>query len=299
MEERAGRRPTLGPRPPDPSGMIPEVLPVIMDQYAWPVKYLHGHYGLKAQVKRVTGARGALPELTRALDSMGQFYMNPIQLNREGKALGEKSWDKVKRAVLAFMGFAMQHGDAFASLLCYIDPGLLLMYLAFLRARGVGKSTLLFHLEVTEKVVAWLCATGSLATAATVNEGRLAAYTTWRKRLHAQISENLVMVRVPRSVEALMQQGRWLDADLPAVEVERARLAVVKALEEGRVGDLDVAIHNTLFCCMCFGYMPPLRPSILISLVGPDYKGPCLHKDCQNMGTCPGNRLVWKGGERF
>jgi hypothetical protein len=49
-----------------------------------------------------------------------------------------------------------------------------------------------------------------------------------------------------------------------------------------------------------FGWMPPLRASVVMSLQDFGYQSPCLHPDCQHPDVCPGNRvrlLDPEGGE--
>jgi aerobic-type carbon monoxide dehydrogenase small subunit (CoxS/CutS family) len=108
-----------------------------------------------------------------------------------------------------------------------------------------------------------------------------------------------------------MEEGRWMEApDL----LERVQAAYSKAIstlelmEEGKATRVQAAIvvHDVLFCTMCFGYMPPIREtSILTSLQRPSFEG-CAHPSCQHKATCKGNRVFqtakgeacfWRGGE--
>jgi hypothetical protein len=40
-----------------------------------------------------------------------------------------------------------------------------------------------------------------------------------------------------------------------------------------------------------YGYLPPIRPSVLISMQLPTYRGPCIWPSCQHKDACKGNRL--------
>jgi hypothetical protein len=52
-------------------------------------------------------------------------------------------------------------------------------------------------------------------------------------------------------------------------------------------------IMQAAMCCLLFGFVPCMRPNMVVSLHVPGYEGPCTWPDCQHKHRCKGNRLVW------
>jgi hypothetical protein len=81
--------------------------------------------------------------------------------------------------------------------------------------------------------------------------------------------------------------------------VQAAAAALVQQQQQqqagaGRTCCLAKALQvmHAAACCFMFGFVPPLRPSVLLSLQVPSYTGPCKWKGCQD-SMCRGNRLEW------
>jgi hypothetical protein len=53
-----------------------------------------------------------------------------------------------------------------------------------------------------------------------------------------------------------------------------------------------VQVMHAAACCFLYGFVPPLRPSVVLSLQVPTYTGPCRWPGCQD-SSCKGNRLEW------
>lgn len=98
----------------------------------------------------------------------------------------------------------------------------------------------------------------------------------------------------------MVRQGNWLEA--PALL--RCCKAVKEAAEEamqsvcesdGDGGDgpdmMDVAwkVQTAIICMSTFGWLPPLRCSVLLNMVAPEHADEgCLHESCQHPHRCPG-----------
>lgn len=56
------------------------------------------------------------------------------------------------------------------------------------------------------------------------------------------------------------------------------------------------ALHDVAMGCFMFGWLPPLRPFNIRTLLVPSFKGPCPCVDCQYPDQCKGNRLYITNG---
>ena len=289
-----------GPPPPAFNGVIPQDLPTTLPTD--PPR--DGHhplqrtkYGLSQLTGKVAWAQEALDGgVTEGLRVMEVFFTTPINTMRHSSHLGANTWPKHVRGIMCFLAFVLLHVGVMPSLLCYLDAHALVAYLAhLLQTRGVGKATLCFHVETALKVVEWLMATGQVVAASGVNAGRVGGYKQWLLTLNNQLRLNVVQPREGRGVADLQEQGRWLDAGVLMVEVKHVVDGALQALSQGGAWTVNLAaqVMNAALCALCFGYVPPIRPSIIISLVLPGYLGPCIHQDCQHPRCCKGNRLEY------
>jgi hypothetical protein len=294
------QQPLNGPLPPAFSGVIPMHLPYTLPTQ--PPLDLHpalkgSRYGLSELNRlKVPGAKEGLHGVREELQQMEVFSTTPINTKRISfTALGAETWTKLEGGIMCFLGFVLLQVKVMPSLVCYMDGQALVLYLAYLmHVRGVGKATLAFHVDTASKVMEWLKADQKVME---VNAGRMEEYLKWLQTLNQQIRHNVVQPREGKGVTDLQEKGRWLDAKLLLKEVQHVVDAAMQALsiKEQQGGPNTVAlaaqVMNAALCALLFGYVPPIRPSILISLVMPTHKGPCIHPDCQYPLTCKGNRL--------
>jgi hypothetical protein len=85
-------------------------------------------------------------------------------------------------------------------------------------------------------------------------------------------------------------------AALTAAPPPAAAAAVVWQVQvAGIPPTLTTTMHimQAAMCCLLFGFVPCMRPSMVVSLHVPGYEGPCTWPDCQHKHRCKGNRLVW------
>ena len=77
----------------------------------------------------------------------------------------------------------------------------------------------------------------------------------------------------------------------------------LEALRRVRANPMNLkacrALHDALMLCFSIGWVPPVRVSCLVSLLLPDYQGPCTHRNCKNKQGCEGNRVYWLAGGKL
>jgi hypothetical protein len=262
--------------------VCPDTVPV------WQGEPPQGQYGLST----LQSAKGEVLNTAMGwLQQLQQWSTSPIRLSRprETQMLAASSWAGVQGEVLRFLGFAHLHrGVEQPTLHHYLNGFLLVDFISFLQARGVQPQNLADAVHQAERAVTFLAHTNRLSLA---DMQLLPSYRGWLANLAWQLGSNLVPAPRPTLSEQL-QQGTWMepqDLMLCLHQVMEAATAV-----EHKVGiSLSASIQNmqAALCCSMFGWVPPLRPSVLISLQHPDYKGPCLHPDCQHPLKCKGNRV--------
>ena len=118
-------------------------------------------------------------------------------------------------------------------------------------------------------------------------KAQLIQYQNWLHALKSQVCEYLPQCAYSLSAPALVDATDLLK--LLIVFKDSAWTAYQADLAQYGHATYDSirGIHDaTMLCCM-FGWVPPMRVSMLISLVRPDQKHQCLHASC----TCAGNYL--------
>ena len=187
------------------------------------------------------------------------------------------------------------HGIRVPSPAHYLQPHLLTSFISFLMKREVDKPQLLHHLTTALRVVSWL----------RVSQPTLPKHSKlldWLKTFSSQIARNM-RPNPTKGLEALQDEGKFMPAEqlLPLVLAVRERALALAdiALGPAATGPRRVAaakaIHDACLVCMLFGFLPPLRPSCVVSTLRPGCSPQlCLHPDCQHPTLCAGNRLVWR-----
>jgi len=251
------------------------------------------------------------------MDSMRQWQQGVFQADRptELVRLSETSWSCLVQRVNEFMGY-MWHvqGQANPRLVHYLHATAFVHFISFLQSRGLNKPSLLKATHAAIRVVSWLGSRAALEGGG--NTPRCEKVGSWLQNMHTQLRCNLQMrPKLNHHPEALKEQGKWMDAPNLVLRVDGVRAQAVAGLaslalsssmgeeqqqqQQQDVSEVEVAgwVHDALFACMCFGYMPPLRSSTLISLTFSPPGGvaqPCMHPDCQQQlqaAGCLGNRV--------
>jgi len=267
---------------------IQERLPVHLPTDPYTSQQLTSRYGLST-------LEGGVPQqLQSQLDAMGQWACSDIQLNRPPSmhALALTTWEGVEKEVGRFLGFCVVHAGVQEPQLHHALNGwLVVRCIAFMRARGVQPQQLYDLVGNVGRVVTYLHATQQLQG---IPAPLVAGYHHWLSNLGIQL------FRLPAppkpSKEALEQQGRWLKPNMLLVCMcrlynEAAALVQQQAEPDDEpVVSTAVQVMHTIMCCFLFGFVPPLRPSIVVSLQLPSWEGGCTMQGCK-IQDCKGNRL--------
>jgi hypothetical protein len=262
----------------------------------------HSKYGLLSitpaskQARQVAMVAGDLRQLER-------WSRAPVQLNRPealGAALAASTWDNTKSSIHLYLGYCYHHQQVSGTVLeLYTDAQLFVAFASFLMARDVGKEHLLKQIEVANRVLWWL----ELVKLGQQHNVRLERLRAWLATLRLQLGRNYVPIDKPSREPADLQLlGKWMEAPVLAAKVEAVRqraLAALATLPESYQQRRAAAelVHNAALAMMLFGYIPPLRPSCIISTTLPSYQGQCQHPDCQHRRHCRGNRFERQGSK--
>jgi len=227
-----------------------------------------------------------------------QWLTTPIMLSRPANmtVLAASTWEGYKGETNQFLGYCRKfQGVSQPTLHHFLNGHLVLHYVSFLRARGVQPIGLATSVANAKRVVTYLASTHQLSAAC---QTKLEGYQAWLGNLSTQLAHNL-QSRPPPSLEQLTQQGRWLQPSQLLRHVEQVHKAASNMLpgpstSSNPTREDAITIMEACLCCGLYGYLPPLRPSILITLQRPGYQGPCLWPNCQLKHSCLGNRLEWE-----
>lgn len=262
-------------------------------------------YGLRHVGSR---ARGLLAGVRPEVAEFRAWCMAVMVPHRPAwvEKLSSSSWAKVEKGLHQYLGFCYHYQSVHAPRLHhYLRGPYILAFYEFLQLRGVSKANLLQHLYTACRVTAWLEGKlqqqGDLVPAAAARE---LGGEVWG--VHTQVARNMHSPPMKNEGQLLAVGGWMLPGDLlhrvTAVRTKALRmLAAYRSGGEGSPSKVEVAaqLMCAILCCMLYGWMPPQRPSVLVSLMLPSYAGPCMSLDCQlsrREAPCGGNKLSWVEG---
>jgi hypothetical protein len=227
-------------------------------------------YGLTT----LQSARGEVLDSVMAwLQQLEAWSCAPLRFDRprEISMLAASSWAGNKGEILRFMGFIHLHkGVQEPKLHHYLNGFLLAEFISFLQARDLQPQQLADAVHQAERVVAFLAHTGKLSSA---DYQLYPTYRLWLANMAGQLASNLQPAPKP-SLQERLQQGTWMKAEDLMVCMQQV-MDEATAVEDRVDSDMDAAkqVQYAAFCCSTFGWVPPLRGSVLISLQHPDYSG--------------------------
>jgi hypothetical protein len=246
--------------------------------------------------------RAQLVHIRVALDQFELWCTSIIQLNRPQHLLMLRSctMEGTRAEVLRFLGWCLKYGQVTQPRLKHMLNGHLLVgFLAFVRARGINRANLASYVSTTIRVVTWLQVTGQLTR---IDTPRLPTYMGWLHNLQHQLRHHISPQPSP-SLTQLISQGRWMQPKqlMKCMDqvYKQARAVVLDAAAAGFTVDSllrpqVVQVMEALLCCLFFGYIPPLRPSVAISLQRPGYtgEGHGQHPSVRACRACAANRVL-------
>lgn len=190
-----------------------------------------------------------------------------------------------------FLGYLLRHEDiAEPSVLHYLNAFIIVRYAKYLVERGVSRRAISDQMHHAVRVVTWVAGSGRLPPGNT--PAQAASYLELLRLLQHQLRCNLQQPQ-PKPVPDQLTPEQLTFYIGQAHE--RAAAAAQRALQpDGRLTDQEaVDLMYTTLACFFWGFLPPMRPSVVLQLLRPEYRGPCRHPSCQRPEGCMGNRLSW------
>ena len=266
------------PQPPYPD--IPDSAPTLPKQ----------PYGLTAQDCSLWS-----PELDSQLDSFSTWCTRPANLARISKVASKQTMKNVLCTVRCFLGYcarSLKLSGSMLTLAACLQPQLIA---AFARAKmqtGQEQQTVVKINDHLQRVLKWWAAPAQqLSAAERINLRQL---QTWLHDIGKIIQLSIPPKR--KSRDQLAEEGQWLGAGELVKAIDDARKEAVEELSsvlapgsaETPTTRLCRQVHDVILACMAFGYMPPIRPSCLVSL--PFDSRACTLCD---VAGCRGNTLTF------
>lgn len=216
------------------------------------------------------------------------WLTNPVQLERNGKALAPRTLQNITTHIYQYLGFLHIHMKrAKPTLQDYMDLDAFLSFIAFQKAKGNVYTTVQHQIHSASKVLTYLDARGGQA-----QSNAIRAIKQQLTRLDSQLATLLPKPKM--DIGELQAANKWVDSSEVVLRNEQLRVKALQALAEDQpnctVGTARVLHDACLANCM-FGYMAPIRLVSLRILQLPS-TSKCLYAGCLIHG-CKGNRLEW------
>lgn len=306
---KAPPKPPTGPAPEAPQHLpesIPDSSPI--DPEPWKQQ----RFGLKT-IKPKKKADALLNRLAKGFVAFKKWATSPIVMSRVTVGqLSAIAYDRTCRNIHQYLGFIYRfHNVSHPTFMHYLNAHLFVAFLAFcIHVRGIDKAALLAHIYAAYRVVSWLIATNRIPS----SEANVGCQQ-WLLTLYKQAKKNLVPIckddrstkraskSLPPHILTRILVGIVEDADIKTLLYSLWLYGGMHGPPPTPKVELAIIMHNALFAAMFWGYIPPLRPSIVMSLMVPTTsQRACPHPSCQRPELCKGNRLEWinnKKGIRF
>lgn len=249
-------------------------------------------FGMGFQAARNPDAALEFAVVDDQLDELQGFVCDDYDFARPNgyRKWVQTSWTTGKYQLLQFTGFLFAYMSIRHPRIQHaLNAALVIAYVSFMLARGVHQRTVAQHVQAITKVVVYLGSTGQLSP---WSQELLPTYLIWLHRVSSQLDASSPPT-IPATPEELMEEGRWLPAPQLALIMQRLydKAMVVAAKQHWSVGDAVFVMHACICCCL-FGFIPPLRSSVIQSLLAPGFSGRCPHVNC-TYDRCCGNVLRW------
>ena len=251
----------------------------------------HFHYSLPQYLQH-------MDPLYSQVTLFSSWCTTPLQLDRQSRAICQRSLGNVMADVLLFLGFLhyfmtdAERGHAVLSLSLARDAELLAAFMSFMQHKGSALSTLTQTISHLRKVLEWLA-----VTAVDLQQGRrVEQVADWLSRLSRQLSQTMPKKR--KDPVDLQEMGQWMDASDVVQLHERIRTTALSfcPLAPRLCSPWQAQqLHDACLVNLSMGYLPPVRPTCLISIQVPDPESRCMKQDCK-LRDCKGNRLELKDG---
>lgn len=214
------------------------------------------------------------------MEAFMAWLSQPIQLDRKGAPLADRTQLNVTKHVWQYLGFLQLHlSRDQLSLWDFLDLEAYAAYISFHRARGNEYSTIVVHFTSAKQVLQYLASIRASAIPRVQNAKE------WISRVQRQLGQ-------------LMTKPAADPADLPPAHhivrlVDSFRQATLRSLPlDSQPWSLEQAraVHDACLACCMFGYIPPVRLLCLRTLQMVGTTG-CHWPGCKRP-RCEGNRLA-------
>lgn len=272
------------------------------------------HYGLAAVAPTLVDG-----PIAGELEELREYLTTKFILNRpkgvKMVSTNETTWYNNKRAILQFMGFAVlyRHHQLPRLSIYRDDFNTWLAFISFLLERKVEGINFYVAANVARRVLAFLQhkATQLGTPYSTEEVARHEKQLKYIESVSSQLGPENNKAKLDK--EELEAQGKWVDAVEIVYFTEQvanaAKLALrliggaPKAFVVGKDGLRPAAltarkVHDAALVSFNFGYMPPIRPTVLCSIRHPSMahvdSAACKAAGC-TVKQCRGNRLEQRG----
>ena len=244
------------------------------------------------QMKMLYGLRDPVPRHIRLeFEAYDQWCKRDIQLDRSerySRAIGWQTAESQRKRVFAYLGYVFEFSDrdmGELSLSAYAEPESIAAFVAYLKARKVGRGHVLGHLSTARKVNNYLCS-GTHVARATLSHGT--AMDAWLARLESQVSASM-----PRQAKENLPDAAKVFAWVDGLVAGALQLVLRdRQSDQGFRWMTAWQVQCALIAMLVTGsHMPPCRLSLIKALRHPDYNGPCGDPDCRNPDACLGTHI--------
>ena len=225
-------------------------------------------------------------ELQRQQQLFEEYCKHQVFIGRDTGKISDSTYKLTQREISQFLGYCHLHMKVSSPTLLHATNVVMLgHYFSSRHKSGLQGGTLSKGAQALRRVVAWW----KLQPEMQGNGSVLAHVHSQLSNLDKQFQK---MPKLSQDIHDLQQQGQAPSAG----ELVRTFVAqhdrVLASL--GNVPSLSVEqardVHEVFMACLMYGYVPPVRPCVIMTLIGPTTFVNCPHPDC-HFSNCSGNTI--------
>jgi hypothetical protein len=238
-------------------------------------------------------AREELTVVGPHLEEYRQFRATPVHSQRPDwvSFLQPTTWPSHCSNIMRFLGFLWYFmGVAKPMLQHYLNLNLVMSYISFQVARGMTPEHLAVIAHDARVVSEWVWQTQHTPQQRQVLQFMYQKHQEQLISLGKQCSHNIRPdpQQVLHRMQVQQQRRDSMDAAHLVVIMYSLWLQAMERLPFKDLNDV-LFVQEVLMCCMFFGFVPPQRVSVVVSLQLLGSK--CLHPNCQHRDTCFANHV--------
>ena len=235
-----------------------------------------------------------LDKLQPQLEHYREFRQEPVMMNRPqwlSRLQPGSSWDSHWNGIMRFLGFSYFFVRvAFPLLTHYLNLNLVMLYISFQHARGMKPDNLAIIAYDARAVSEWVWTTQVTEQQKQLYAGRYKQHQEQLANLGKQCSNYLAPdpQKVLQRLERQQQRRDELSAPQIMMLMYSLWLSAVRLLPFETLEAAEF-VQLVLVLCFFFGFIPPQRESVVLSLQRPGSK--CMHPSCQHRDKCLANHI--------